>query len=111
MVIEMVDGPMSGLVHEIAEDVAIPSFIGLLKAGMRHWYAVNAGDGIATYSHSEADGGLQGGPSEREAAKAENLAMMREIGWWVCQACKLWRPPILKSDGDVCKICKGKVDD
>jgi hypothetical protein len=108
MVIEMVDGPMSGLVHEIAEDVAIPSFIGLLKAGMRHWYVVNAGDGIATYSHSEAELGPQRGPSSLEKIQAENKAMMRELNWWVCQACKLWRPPILKSDGDVCKICKGK---
>lgn len=106
MVIEMVGGPFQGLVHEVAPDVAIPSSIGLLRDGMRHWYNVNIDDCVAIYSHCEADIGPQRGPSSLSKIKAESAAMMRELNWRICSRCHMSRPPNLMYDGQgECKMC------
>lgn len=106
MKLELFGGPLSGKVHEVAAHRAIPTSIGFLHGGQRHWYLVDVQEEEAVYMHSEDDLGPQRGPRSVEAIQAENKAISKELGWWICAKCKCSRPPILKGNiPGVCKIC------
>jgi hypothetical protein len=58
-VLELIGGPLDGLIHEVAGDWPVPNALGLCPDNddtVRHWYVTDEKQEKATFHHSEGTG-------------------------------------------------------
>lgn len=77
MVVEFIDGPQGGIIHELPYGVDVPDVIGVNGDGGVHWYRIM--DGLGKYSHTEFSLTAQRGPSSPARISAAQRAFEREL--------------------------------
>lgn len=63
MIIEFIDGPMKGYIHEVEAFMPLPDAVAIPSGNMRHWYRRVSG-GKAVYLRSEKYDGDNANQSE-----------------------------------------------
>jgi hypothetical protein len=53
MILELLGGPLNGVIHEIHDGFLIPDALALPDEGKLHWYVTGEDQQTATYHHSE----------------------------------------------------------